>query len=264
MGYKKNLSIYYCGMEECKPGHSFGPAIRPHYLMHFVLRGKGIYQVKGKEFKVNKGEAFLIRPQDVTYYEADLEDPWEYVWIAFDGEEADAILEEYQLLEDKFICQIDESKDSAFYLRKIAEAFLNRYDERELMGYFYLIISSIKKEKSEQKRDYDKSYLDKAISYIRYNYSYNINVSDIARHVGIERTYLYKIFMRYQKMSPKQYLTRYRLLAAKDMLGNTKYTITEIALSCGFHNSSMFSKSFQKEEKISPSQFRKQLLEADQ
>ena len=35
------LRIYYCGREQCAPGHFWGPAIRPHYLLHVVLHGKG-------------------------------------------------------------------------------------------------------------------------------------------------------------------------------------------------------------------------------
>ena len=33
------LRIYYCGREQCAPGHFWGPAIRPHYLLHVVLHG---------------------------------------------------------------------------------------------------------------------------------------------------------------------------------------------------------------------------------
>ena len=37
-------SIYFCGHEHCQPGHSFGPTVRPHYLIHVVLSGKGIFK----------------------------------------------------------------------------------------------------------------------------------------------------------------------------------------------------------------------------
>ena len=42
------LRIYYSGREQCAPGHFWGPAIRPHYLLHVVLHGKGefFYQEK--------------------------------------------------------------------------------------------------------------------------------------------------------------------------------------------------------------------------
>lgn len=39
-------SIYFCGHEHCQPGHSFGPAVRPHYLIHVVLSGKVSLNIK--------------------------------------------------------------------------------------------------------------------------------------------------------------------------------------------------------------------------
>ena len=41
------LSVYFCGQEDCGSGHSFGPAMRPHYLLHVIYHGKGIYQCGG-------------------------------------------------------------------------------------------------------------------------------------------------------------------------------------------------------------------------
>ena len=36
-----------CGVEACAPGHSFGPAVREYFLLHYVVRGKGIFR-RGK------------------------------------------------------------------------------------------------------------------------------------------------------------------------------------------------------------------------
>lgn len=78
----RGLTIYYCGHEQCSPGHFFGPAVRKHYLLHVVLKGKGIYRTSDREYRIAKGEAFLIKPQEVTYYRADSREPWEYAWDA--------------------------------------------------------------------------------------------------------------------------------------------------------------------------------------
>ena len=83
-----------------------------------------------------------------------------------------------------------------------------------------------------------------------------MQVKEIANYVGIDRTYLYRIFMRQAGISPKQYLSRHRLNEAKEMLKHTSYRITEIAYSCGYHDSSAFCRYFQKEMGIAPSKFR--------
>lgn len=253
----QTLYIYYCGHEKCEPGHAFGPASRQHYLMHFILKGKGQYQVGGKCFTIYKNEAFLIKPQEITIYQADAEDPWEYVWIAFDGEEAEGLLKKYNLGAEQYVCSMNENAPIRERLYAIAECFTRGNASREeLIGYFYLIFSGIRREAEEGSESYDISYFLKAEKYVRHNYSYHIHITDIARHVGVNRTYLYKIFMKHAGQSPKRYLTRYRIETAKEMLLNTKLTVTEIALSSGFHDSSGFCKAFDRAEGTSPMAFR--------
>ena len=73
-----------CGVEACAPGHSFGPAVREYFLLHYVVRGKGIFRRGKREYTLQAGAIFVIRPGEVTYYEADMRDPWEDMWAGFD------------------------------------------------------------------------------------------------------------------------------------------------------------------------------------
>ncbi len=88
------LSVYFCGQEDCGPNHSFGPAMRPHYLLHVIYHGKGIYQCSGHTYHLKAGDAFLIRPMDSIYYRADNTDPWSYAWAGFDGSACKEILKQ--------------------------------------------------------------------------------------------------------------------------------------------------------------------------
>lgn len=255
------LTIYYCGMEECTPGHFFGPAIRPHYLIHFILKGTGIYKTQNQTFHLKEGQAFLIRPQESTYYEASEDSPWTYGWAAFDGPEADRLIKEYGLTDTHPFIETQNINEICLCLHRLISLFeASSHSHDGLMGYFYLLMSLYDTQPEKEVSSYNKEYLKYALSYIRHNYSYDINVHDIARHIGIDRSYLYRIFMENEALSPKQYLTNYRLLVAKDMLLNTNYNITEIALSCGFHDSSSFCKNFQKKEGATPLKYRKEAL----
>ena len=35
-----DLYLCYCGYAKCEPLHSFGPAVRSNYLIHYILEGK--------------------------------------------------------------------------------------------------------------------------------------------------------------------------------------------------------------------------------
>lgn len=255
--YHEPLTIYYCGHQDCEPDHSFGPAARGHYLMHFILKGKGCYRVGHQTFALKAGEAFLIKPHEVSFYKADSDDPWEYVWIAYGGTEAERFLEEYPLSGDQYICHWSDLSRMRTYLLAINRAYQKgQTSQEELMGWFYLIFSKLEKNENHQ-RPSDQDYFKKAESYIRHNYGYPIHITDIATHIGIDRTYLFRLFKKYTGTAPKQFLTDYRIEAAKNMLCYTPLNVTEIALSCGFQTSSVFCKNFCKTLGMSPLIYRK-------
>lgn len=259
------LSIYFCGSEQCAPGHSFGPAVRPHYLIHTVLEGRGIFIRNGKTYHLEAGDAFLISPMESTFYQADRTDPWKYAWIGFDG----MSVEEYVVktcFSDSPVYQCPEGQNTrpaiASVMSAITDAFLSA-DQNflTLMGYFFQLLGIMQGTQPTEDPGHTKGYLEKAMDYIHNNYSYNIHISDIAAYIGVDRSYLYRLFMEEEHISPKQYLMRLRLRTASGMLRSPQYTITEIAYSCGFRDTATFCSQFKKSMKLTPSQFRKEARE---
>ena len=64
------LSIFNCGHEFCRPGHTWGPGVRDHYLIHLVVAGRGVYQVGGAAFSLQEGDLFLAKPNQLITYAA--------------------------------------------------------------------------------------------------------------------------------------------------------------------------------------------------
>ena len=87
----------------------------------------------------------------------------------------------------------------------------------------------------------------------------NCRIQDIADYIGVDRTYLYKIFMREAQISPKQYLLQYRIRAAAKLLQTQDYTVTEIAYSCGFRDSAAFCYHFRQQIGMTPRQYREKI-----
>ena len=80
-----DLGLVECGMEECEPGYRFGYNGKGIYLLHVVVKGKGKLGMNQKVYPVSCGEAFLICPDEEAWYEADMEEPWFYIWVRFTG-----------------------------------------------------------------------------------------------------------------------------------------------------------------------------------
>ena len=67
--------LCFCGRARCEPLHSYGPAVRPNYLIHIILEGQGRYVVDGEEYDLRAGQGFLIEPDQQTFYQADERTP---------------------------------------------------------------------------------------------------------------------------------------------------------------------------------------------
>ena len=79
-------SILFCEHQYCAPKHAYGPGIRTYYLMVYIHNGKGTFKTQNMVYHLQKGCTFCVFPGEVIYYQADKTDPWEYSWIAFNGE----------------------------------------------------------------------------------------------------------------------------------------------------------------------------------
>ena len=253
------LNLIFCGYERCTSGHTFGPATRPHYLFHYILNGKGTLFVGNKSYQLQAGEGFMIFPGESTVYSADVGCPWEYCWLAFDGADCDRILKTCGLKRGypKFTTNHPDDITSQFH-QLIENALNNTTQDFLHLARAYSLFNSMAKDNSVVEPDYN-DYPAKAVKFIESNYAYDLKVSDIAKTVGLERSYLYRLFMDNFNMSVQEYLIDYRLKEAKKMMIDRDRSITEIAYSCGFKSSSSFNKHFKKRYEMTPRRYREQL-----
>lgn len=256
----KDLYLCYCGLEECKSSYSFGPAIRPNYLIHYILKGKGVYYVNNKQYHINENQGFLINPNIVTFYQADIKDPWTYIWIGFDGEKAKEYLKFANLDEDNLIFTYDKDDSLKDYVLQMLKLHsLNYSSELKIEGLLYLFLSKLAESANiPYKSDNQTSniYINKSIEFIQNNYHNYIKVSDIANYVSLNRSYLTTIFTESLGMSPQKFLMEFRMTKATELLYNTNLSVGDIARSCGYSDPLAFSKTFKKFRGISPKRYR--------
>lgn len=100
--------------------------------------------------------------------------------------------------------------------------------------------------------------------YIREHSSEQLVISDIAERFYLNKFYLTHRFTEQTGMSPRQFLNYIRLSDAYSLLHDRKIKITQIAERCGFSSPSDMTKRFSEHYGITPSQFRKKLIENEQ
>ena len=145
-----DLYLCYCGLEQCAPLYSFGPAVRPNYLIHYVLDGKGYYYVNDNKYTVTKNQGFLIEPNVVTFYQADKDDPWTYLWIGIDGDKVKLYLNSVGLDNEHLIFTYDKDDSLKNYvLEMLKHHKMSDSDAFKIEGLLYLFFSKL----SEDRKD---------------------------------------------------------------------------------------------------------------
>jgi AraC-like DNA-binding protein len=95
------------------------------------------------------------------------------------------------------------------------------------------------------------------LSYIEENFANIKSIDEIANHAYLNKSYLCRLFKKETSMTVMDYLYDYRVLQACEMLSSTDKSVGEIALLCGFGNTSHFIKTFKSMLDCTPGKFRK-------
>ena len=95
-----------------------------------------------------------------------------------------------------------------------------------------------------------------ALVYLHQNYFHPISRKQIANELGVSENYLSQIFRQETMLSPWDYLNRYRIHCAKELLTQTDERITQIGLKVGFNDPAYFCRVFHKLTGYSPQDYR--------
>lgn len=257
-----SLYVNCCGCSQTQPLHSFGPASKPHYLIHYVLSGKGIFQFQNKEYRLEAGYGFLIQPNELAFYQADEKEPWSYVWLGFGGSRVEEYLSAMGLSKHHPIFMCSRSDELYACVRDMMEhntfGITNDLRRNGQLCIFLSILADSAGVVVKEEEDKGNQYVKKAVFFIQNNYCNPIKITDVAEYVCINRSYLYTLFQNYLGMSPQKFLTMFRITKAKELLESTNYPIESIAQSCGYSDALVFTKAFHNLKGMSPSQYRKE------
>lgn len=94
-------------------------------------------------------------------------------------------------------------------------------------------------------------------SYISTHYMEDINLESIAREFKFSPNYLSRIFKEHEDIRMLDYLTRYRIDIAKEILQDARYSISDAASMVGYKNNpKYFTKIFKRLEGVTPQEYR--------
>ena len=233
----------YAGGGACLPGAGYGPAVRREWLLHYVIAGKGTYTAGDQTYTVTKDQAFLIRPDEVTVYCADQQDPWSYVWIGLDTN-----VEAFHRLP-----YVLENKELTAVMRKYSDGdSLSHLNDLHMAALAWSVVACLCENAYDDCRE---GYVTRAAQIMERRYMEHITVQGIANELGIDRSYFSNLFKRQVGINPQQYLIGVRMKKALELLREERYTVSMVAVSVGYDDLFTFSRCFKNHYGVPPSAY---------
>ena len=253
------LVVYNAGFQKCPPGYGWGPGIRDHYLIHYIVSGRGTYETAGRTFVPEAGKAFLVRPEEPVYSQADEEEPWEYYWVGFSGPSAALLLAQTPFTRTHPVLHPAAGE-------RLRQALLDIYKARgadypravRMAGYLQAALGLLMETAPPRGGEALTVYARQGAAFLQQNYSRSIGVEEAARQAGVSRSCLYRAFQAEFGCSPSAYLIRYRIQRATQLLRHSTLPISAVAASVGFEDPLYFSRAFRRAVGQSPTEYRQQ------
>ena len=98
------------------------------------------------------------------------------------------------------------------------------------------------------------------LDYVDAHYNERISLTDLAQKANMNEKYLCRIFYNYTSKTPIAYINELRVEKACYDMQIKNATVTEAAINCGFNDLSYFTKVFKSVKKITPTQYKKSIL----
>ncbi len=216
----------------------------------FTLAGSGRICAGGREHILGKDSLILIPPHTPMEYATDrTAGSWEFYWLDLTGEQVCAMAD--RLWED-MRHYLPSLPEGGIFFRSLLEEQLSEPDRSAMIGrLFDKIIAAAIFGGSEE-----KSTADRILAYIAAHYREPISLRELSGQFYLSQNQIIRILRGRTGYAPHEYLMRYRLTKACELLQATSDPIGEIGRRVGYDNSSHFAARFRALYGISPGEYR--------
>ena len=236
------------GYQRCDPGFSFGPVVRDSYTIQYVYSGRGTVIKGNAKYAVAPGECFILRPGETFRLQADVLNPWTYIWIGFRSTLTHPELDGQDVIPCK-------EMENLFLSIANCNKLANRPLEPLLLSHIWKLLFSFQQMNTPADRSGRKAeeYVERACQLISNHYA-TTSVQKLAQELHLNRSYLSRIFKEITGISIQSYLTNTRLQAARSLILQD-YSVSQASAMVGYSDIASFSRAFKNYYKLSPKQY---------
>lgn len=236
---------------------------RPAIL--FVISGTATIMLDDTAYKLHSGCSILLRPFSTFRLLNDSSRTVRLQYLHYqplrhgkfqDSLQSSAILE--GILQEQHPVQTSSAVTLHTLLTPLEQAFKEHGERGELRRQLHFLELLLHLQAQHQIQGLSMSdTLQHTIDYMEENFAKPIALSELPVLAGMTPSSYCRAFKKLTGITPGNYLTRIRLLRAKELMSEGKTTLREIAQCVGYQDELYFSRVFKKTEGMSPSAYMK-------
>ncbi len=218
------------------PGGKFGPRVQQDIQLVLLYTGDMRVTIDDRELHVLPGHVALLKPgHEEMFTFSRMEETW-HRWISVHVEPFSLELQD-DLYRLPACLPISEPLNRLTDLMLILRQQANPADQvMRSLGLAALQLYPVETQKALLMQEKHPA-LYKSQSWIHEHYADDLSLKDIAGQADVSPEHLVRLYRRYERITPIQYLWRIRIQRATELLTSTGLTVTEIAHLSGFKTS---------------------------
>ncbi|MDR1900133.1 MAG: AraC family transcriptional regulator [Treponema sp.] len=252
--YPPNINAHPAAFRKIAEGR-----ILPEFQIAYIASGEGIFEAEGVTYRVVPGSILIMFPGRRHRAKPVFETGWDEYWVGFNGPFFTRMIEEGILSRDRVFLEVGLRNHILSIYDEIYEEVTTQrplYQLKACSAILSLIAEILSRERRMVQPDYYEAVVEKAKCLMELNIYGAINMSNIAKQIGISPSKLNGIFKTYTSMTPYQYYINIKIHRAQSLLEDN-IPVKEAAYRMGFVDQYHFSRVFKNKTGISPSRWKK-------
>ena len=250
---RRRATVTSGGWEKCRPDYEVDRSGFATPIIEFVVRGAGLLTMGGRTTPLGPGSIFVYGPGVPHRIQTLPSPPMEKYFIAFDGG-AD-LMEECHILPG-MVLQAMHPEQLRFVFEDLIAHGLGDHGNRARMcqialQYLMMKIAADAAPPGPAGNAAAATY-QRCRQFIEENCLRVHSLAEVAAGCHVDSAYLCRLFKRFRRQTPFQYLQNLKMNQAVELLRNRRYSVKETAQELGFGDPYNFYRAFKRIFGISP------------
>ena len=268
--FRISLKPFFLGFNEVAIDAATKHPSHRHSSYELIVVRKGPYKTRlnGHSLTLDHPHCLLVKPGDL--HEVDCQSGQRHYVLQFDlcggamkqGDYYRIFIDDLDPAQQVFTAPIDEIEPLLHAIRgesKSGHRFSSEIQDCLVEQICWILLNHIEETSlapAFRKISDDQRFMGRMERFARRNLSNRTTIEELAQFMEVSKSTLSKHCTDLFGESPGNYLTRYKVSVARELLNSTRKSIKEISFDLGFKNPYHFSRVFKRITGYSPSEHR--------